>query len=217
MSSSNYKRKNINIIKLTDTLNGQYQWLKEYSTTHSGFEPVVVESKTAVYAIGLRNLGNEKFRKALYDEALILYTKSAAHAIDGSEELALAYANRSAVLFRMCKYMQCLLDINRALEGKYPETLKHKLHARKKQCLIEIRQTSENTNNLTSLIATDTTELITMTNSDDDIEWRDFCNFENPLIPNASSKIKVEYDEKWGRHMVATEDIEPGELPNECT
>ena len=36
-------------------------------------------------------------------------------------ELALAYANRSAVLFRLQRHDDCLADIRRALHGQYPK------------------------------------------------------------------------------------------------
>lgn len=144
------------------------------------------------------------FKKALDTEALILYTKSIAFAVEGSEELALAYANRSAVMFRMGKYTPCLLDINRALREKYPDNLRKKLRDRKKQCLIHIQRLNE------IQVEGDETDPIIITNPTEDAEWRIKCNFSNPLIPNASSKIKLECDEKWGRYVVATEDIEAG-------
>ena len=44
----------------------------------------------------------------------------------------------------------------------------------------------------------------------DDEEWRNLCKFDNPLIPNTSRKVKLECNQRYGRHIVASEDIEPG-------
>lgn len=35
-------------------------------------------------------------------------------------------------------------------------------------------------------------------------------DFKNEMIPNASQKVKIHFTEEMGRHLVATEDIEPG-------
>lgn len=32
----------------------------------------------------------------------------------------------------------------------------------------------------------------------------------NDFLPGISSKIKYAYTEKWGRHLIATQDIKPG-------
>ena len=50
------------------------------------------------------------------------------------EELALGYANRSAVLFQMKEYDLCIRDITRALDHKYPNNLMYKLFERKARC-----------------------------------------------------------------------------------
>lgn len=37
-----------------------------------------------------------------------------------------------------------------------------------------------------------------------------YINFDNEAIPNASSKIKINFTDEMGRHLVATQNIEPG-------
>ena len=51
------------------------------------------------------------------------------------EELALGYANRSAVLFQMKEYDLCIRDITRAFDHSYPNNLMYKLFERKARCL----------------------------------------------------------------------------------
>ena len=62
---------------------------------------------------------------------------------DGSgfthEELALGYANRSAVLFQMKEYDLCIRDITRAFDNSYPNNLMYKLFERKARCLKAVK------------------------------------------------------------------------------
>lgn len=63
---------------------------------------------------------------------------------DGSgfchEELALGYANRSAVLFQMKEYELCIRDITRAFDNSYPNNLMYKLFERKARCLKALKE-----------------------------------------------------------------------------
>ena len=64
--------------------------------------------------------------------------------LDGSgfchEELALGYANRSAVLFQMKEYELCIRDITRAFDNSYPNNLMYKLFERKARCLKALKE-----------------------------------------------------------------------------
>uniref|UniRef100_A0A0C9QWF2 SMYD4_1 protein n=2 Tax=Fopius arisanus TaxID=64838 RepID=A0A0C9QWF2_9HYME len=62
-------------------------------------------------------------------------TRTLAHAPQGSPEMALAYANRSAILLKVRLYKDALQDITRALKSGYPDRLKAKLFARRALCL----------------------------------------------------------------------------------
>ncbi|XP_043785491.1 SET and MYND domain-containing protein 4-like isoform X2 [Apis laboriosa] len=88
----------------------------------------------------LREQGNKIFistplKNYTCVEALKLYTKSIAYAPYPSEQLALAYANRSAVLIKLRKYELCIQDIDRTLALAYPNNLRAKLYIRKVECL----------------------------------------------------------------------------------
>lgn len=72
-----------------------------------------------------------------FDTIIELYTKSIAYA-PGARELSLAYANRSAALFKAHLYEDCLEDCERALKLDYPDKWKAKLYARKARCLSSI-------------------------------------------------------------------------------
>lgn len=70
-------------------------------------------------------------------EALKLYTASVATAPLHSEELALAYANRAAVLFQKERYGSALVYINRVLKMKHFISI-NELRRRKYDCISEI-------------------------------------------------------------------------------
>jgi len=109
-------------------------------------------SKDRAESQRLRNLGNQVYQKNKLTEALEYYSQSIclaphplppntyiSHAQDLDdnftyEELALGYANRSAVLFQMKEYDLCIKDITRAFNYSYPNNLMYKLFERKARC-----------------------------------------------------------------------------------
>lgn len=96
--------------------------------------------KSSARALKLKNSGNERFGRGDFFGALNLYTMSAATAPVGSPELAIAFANRSAALYKLDRFEACLVDINRALNEDYPEASKQKLYERKKKCSMLINR-----------------------------------------------------------------------------
>lgn len=97
--------------------------------------------KDSVESRKLRSQGNIVFLKRTHhkdgnhEEAWRLYSKSIAMAPSNSEELGLAYGNRSAMLVHFKKYKESILDIERALKLTKSAALKVKLYSRKAECL----------------------------------------------------------------------------------
>ncbi|RZC33209.1 SET and MYND domain-containing protein 4 [Asbolus verrucosus] len=147
------------------------------------------DPKSDEVAAKLREQGNEMYKMKKVKEAWELYTKSISYAEEDGVNLALAYANRSAVLFEVNLHRQCLMDISRALENNYPEHLKPKLFVREK-----------NSKNLEIEPFEDAHEPVP-TVAD-----------KNPTIQSAAGCVRVEESEDAGRHVVASRDIEPGEI-----
>ncbi|KAK7469794.1 hypothetical protein BaRGS_00036171 [Batillaria attramentaria] len=91
-----------------------------------------------------RNLGNKFFQEKKYGQALAAYTQSVQFAPCGhgdsnhTDSLALAYGNRSAALFHMSKYQDCLLDTERAQNAGFPPQSLHKLHTRRCWSLLKL-------------------------------------------------------------------------------
>ena len=90
--------------------------------------------KSASKAIRLRYLGDEFCRLQEYELAFEYYSRSVSNSPIMSEELALAFGNRSFLLLKQGKYELCLLDVNRALNGPLPVNSKVELQKRKQSC-----------------------------------------------------------------------------------
>lgn len=114
--------------------------------------------KSASKSIQLRTDGNKEFQKKNLLGSLKLYNESVRFAPVSSSELeyAMAIANRSAVLFHLKKYHDCLQDIEMALRHGYPEASQHKVYERQAKCFYFLHkqaQALESFNKAKSLLA----------------------------------------------------------------
>lgn len=191
------------------------------------------KKKVSEHSVRLREDGNKSFMNSQYYKALQEYTESILYAVDSSEDLALAYANRSAALFKLNKYEDCIKDIDRAFNLKYPDRLKTKLYKRKGLCLMSLGRPGATYMFSQALLWVDH---MTLNKDEQDDAKHDLAMqiltpypppnlpekaieypFEkvlqpNSIIPAASDAIAVKYSERYGRHVVATRKIEPGEV-----
>ncbi|XP_063922984.1 SET and MYND domain-containing protein 4-like [Zophobas morio] len=147
-------------------------------------------TKSDVKASELRKLGNVQFQNKSDKDALILYTQSLSFA-KSDEEVSVAYGNRSAALFYMGFYEECLADIDRAFRHGYPESLSAKLFKRKK----------------------DATKAYSDRKKVVKVKTYEIPQSEmNPSIQSARNCIEIQANEKYGRHIVASRDIAIGEV-----
>lgn len=106
-------------------------------------------------------LGNQCFVSGDDNDAIQKYTMSLAYSTN-KESMALAFANRSAALYRKKLYRECIIDIDEALSHGYPEEKKKKLKERAEKAINGLRQlsliTDQNMNNLPSKDSSGTTE-----------------------------------------------------------
>ncbi|XP_037028896.1 SET and MYND domain-containing protein DDB_G0273589-like [Bradysia coprophila] len=93
--------------------------------------------KNNVQSIHARTEGNRKYGQNDFTGAMELYNESICFAEKGSEQLSLAYANRSTCFLRLQLYDRCLVDIQlaKASNNQISEQLMSKLNAREKECL----------------------------------------------------------------------------------
>ncbi|XP_026185184.1 protein-lysine N-methyltransferase SMYD4 isoform X2 [Mastacembelus armatus] len=110
------------------------------------------------------------------------------YTIHSSEQLSLCYANRSAVLYRLKHYQECLDDIDKALKNGYPSHLLHKLEERRIQCLNHLsagKKAEEGQHDPAS---------------------------KNLKGPEKVKRTSVGFSPEKGRHLVATERLAAGEV-----
>jgi len=205
--------------------------------------------KNAKESENLREQGNKIFVKSAFNnitrvDALKLYTKAIAFAPYPSEQLALAYANRSAVLFQLGLHTECIQDIDRALSLNYPDNLRVKLYVRKTECLMilgnrsaenileearqwldKIRLNDSSCEKLRTKLQVlhKAIQKQTADSSEDICTQQKTGKSENevPLptitscndeVPCTSDAIAIKYNKCYGKHVVTTRNIHPGEV-----
>lgn len=93
------------------------------------------DKKFKELALERREEGKKLFGQKYYIKAMQEFNRSLMFAQPGSEEVGLAYANRSACFFFLNMLKECLADIELAKKSNYPKHLMNKLHDRVTKCL----------------------------------------------------------------------------------
>ncbi|KAL3842335.1 hypothetical protein ACJMK2_020363 [Sinanodonta woodiana] len=199
--------------------------------------------KSAEESFILRVQGNTFFQKHQNKKALDCYNQSVLSAPYTGEttELALALANRSAVLLHMKYYQLCLVDISFALGIGYPGDLNYKLYERKGKCLYQLYnfpeaiKAFEEAKLNVSNSKLDREKITNLINSyDEQIDQSNrfksspsivggmvnrnhgpipiLSGERNMQIPCASETVKIQYSEFSGRGLRAVSDIQVGEV-----
>ncbi|XP_075575872.1 protein-lysine N-methyltransferase SMYD4 [Pelecanus crispus] len=186
-----------------------------------------------------REEGNRLFGRRHYGAAVRLYSQAASHELPGSPEVSVCFANRSAALFHLGRFEVCLEDIARAESHGYPDRLLPKVLLRKVECLLCLRRLQDAADALSVVenkIAMDgvmtspthQTLLKKLSQLKIKIHERESCPEpapeargdiqrkseiweENDSISGASSSLSLNFDIERGRHLVASQDILPGQ------
>ncbi|KAM4702443.1 SET and MYND domain-containing protein 4 [Discoglossus pictus] len=157
--------------------------------------------------------GNKSFGRRQYKAAAVLYSKAISHAGTGTEEMAVCFANRSAVLFYLGHYSACLEDIQHAQEHGYPDRLKDKILKRQEDCWQKLKQSCTSTSNT---LNKEVTGLIHPTKAPNQDDLRHKCLEleldKNPQLTNTCSSLRLNFNTAKGRHLVAAQDIPQGEI-----
>ena len=143
-------------------------------------------------SVELRNEGNKLFAQRKFEDALLKYNESLCNA-EGDENLALAFANRSAVYIEMKLYQRCLDNIKLAKGHNYPEEKLAKLQEREARCL----------------------EQLMMQAASIESEPFDFFKLSykaNPKIPFIIDDLELKTNAKYGRHIVTKRDLKVGDI-----
>lgn len=213
-------------------------------------QKIAHEFKNNREAVTMREKGNRYFSQEgneAMKKSLECYTTSVANAAPGSLELALAFANRSALLLKVITtylmsvinpcvqlialfQLNCpedsLKDIERALQGSYPENLRPKLYYRRGECYAQLatenhakakswlgkmsssdgqrREIQKTLKHCSTLNKTDNI-------FDEEAKLPELKSL-NSSYPCASDAVKISYSKVFGKQIVATRDIKPGEI-----
>ncbi|XP_010283850.1 PREDICTED: SET and MYND domain-containing protein 4, partial [Phaethon lepturus] len=173
-------------------------------------------------------------------EAAALWSPQAAsHELPGSPEVSICFANRSAALFHLGHFEVCLEDIARAESHGYPDRLLPKVLLRKAECLLclgrlqdaaDALSVVENKIAMDGIMTSSTHQTLLKKLSQlkikirekescpepareacDDIISKSEIWEENDSISGASSSLSLNFDTERGRHLVASQDILPGQ------
>lgn len=139
-------------------------------------------------SIKFREFGNKKFSSKNWSESMHLYNQSLRYAEIGSENIALAYSNRSACFFKLKMYDNALIDIELAQNSpNLPERTISKLETRKEEC-----QKLSNSIKPSQYHG---------------VELSYEANENYPCLANV---LEIKYNKEFGRHLIAKYDIPVG-------
>lgn len=140
-------------------------------------------------SLEFRSSGNDWFKKKDWTKATTCYNKSLCFAENGSENVSLAYANRSSCFLHMKMYAKCLADIELAKKANYPEHLLPKLVKRQKDCNESLKNGCED-------------------KSEAHCPSLDYD--ANSEFPGMANVLEIKRNSKFGRLIVAQRDIPAG-------
>lgn len=138
---------------------------------------------------GSRCMGNTYYKKENWFIAMKLYNISLANAEIGSENISLAYANRSACFLQMKMFDKALVDIELAIEAGYPQKSMSKLLLRKDECLKMIEKGA------------------LFTRPEPKLDYKEDDDF-----PGMANVLQIGYDGQYGRMITAKSDIPAGKM-----
>lgn len=199
----------------------------------------IISSKCSKLSEKYRTAGifqSQTKKRFSFHNAFELFTRSIALAPPGSPHLSFAYFNRSCVFMRARLLDDCLKDMENALNAGYPDKLKAKLFLQKAQCLqvlnrsdhAEYQAAMEETSKWLPKMNKNNRKLAKKL-YDQQLNFQlpaeviyynwDFKDVpphmmggENLKIPGLSNAVELKYSDDFGRHCVATRDIEPGQI-----
>lgn len=136
--------------------------------------------KSNIVSLEKRKEGNKRFADREWSLAMEKYNESLCFSEQGSENISLAYANRSACFFHLNLFNECLGDIELAKKAGYPNHLLPKLEQRKVDCL-KVEQKKE--------------------------EGYKLCAEPNKKFPSMANVMRIERKANGEYSMIATKDL----------
>ncbi|KAG0724952.1 SET and MYND domain-containing protein 4 [Chionoecetes opilio] len=190
--------------------------------------------KSEDLAMKAKTRGSQAYLKKKDNEALVCFSESIGLAPAESSVLPLAFANRSAVLYQMHRYKEALQDMEWAENTCYPATLKHKLLIRRCRCYLmmgDIQEARKHVEVCSSHMHSvpleakkkyeaevlelgqkleNMTLSKSITISQEHLLEPSLYGEENETVKYMSSAFEMRENEKYGRHIVAMEEVGKG-------
>jgi SET and MYND domain-containing protein 4 len=141
----------------------------------------------------LRAEGNQFYARKDFYDALLKYNESLCRAESGSENLGLAYANRSAVYFEMKLHDECIVNIELAKQNRYPEKNYEIINRRHDKCVEMMKQPK--------LEAKANTEKISK-----------LSYSAHEKLPFIADCLDLKSDSKYGRHIMTNQPLRVGDV-----
>lgn len=139
-----------------------------------------------------RESGKEHFRDRKFDEAMQKFNCTLAFAKNGTADMGIAYANRSACFFEMHMFDECLHDIDMAKKSNYPRNQWNKLEERAAKCV----QFMNDKNFMSKLPLSREPKL----------------SFgEHAKFAGVADCLKIQENADYGRHVIATKYLKIGQ------
>lgn len=193
---------------------------------------IVLKRKSAEDSEKARKKGNALFLHQIKHDALThekifdCFCESVALAPVESQELALAYGNRSYLLLHIHKYEESIKDIDKALQITASDVLKAKLLCRKVECLKKLGFSNVSTilemvqNLMEKIEGPNKIRLVKMFDDVKALAVKQFeMGSEDKKTERQSqetydylSQVSIKYNKKYGRHLVAAKDYKPGDI-----
>lgn len=145
--------------------------------------------KDDAFSTKLRNMGNDHYQQQQWCIAMEMYNGCLRYATGESNNISLAYANRSSCFLQMKMYEQCLVDIELAVEANYPMEKLRKLNNRKATCLDQMQKSAQEE-----------------TSTEPILSYSGDAN-----IPCLANVLELRCNDEFGKHFVAKSDIKVGE------
>lgn len=148
-----------------------------------------LNGKNIQSAVEYREIGDIEFKLQKWQDAREWYNRSICHAKYGTLSMSIGYAKRAQCFFSLGMYRKCWSDLILAEKTGLPKQLLPHLEKQKQNCRVMIIQTKPI------------------------VEVEPVLSFEaDPLFPEMANVLKIDYNETYGRHIVAKQAIGVGQI-----
>jgi hypothetical protein len=138
----------------------------------------------------VRSEGNNLYKERKFHDAVVRYNKSLCLSESGSENLGLAYANRSAICFELRLFEKCLKNISLARAHNYPKENFGILKSREQKCAESIARAKPSMSK----------------------EFFKLSHKCHDKIPHIIDSLEMKMSVKYGRHIVTRKDLHVGDV-----